>query len=416
MQVPTKPETRATALEIDETTDGAAGALLPAGGVAAADMGTLLAELATEALSGAFGRTVRLASLTTEALGPDGVTTEQGEADLSFTISLEIDGATYPAGLLLLKARTPALLPAFSGIAELVEAETVTRLLQELAEHLTSKLAEASPLSVRLAVVGQGVPPLDGSEGYLRLEHTLISQPAEGAGASAGASDSGDAESTALEVVHLVSIAALQALSGAADAAVGERSPGTPLSGEPISSPSSLDDVPTAVGPRAEPEGVDAGRTPRERSSGPGRDGEAVLEAGVADSPRPAGTYTQGAYTQGGGAAAAPAGGPETGPQIARFQSLDGPSESTSASNLNLLLDVGLRVTVELGRTKLAIKDLLALGPGSVVELDTLAGEPVNILVNDRLIAKGEVVVVDENFGVRVTDIISPQRRLVKTR
>jgi flagellar motor switch protein FliN/FliY len=74
-------------------------------------------------------------------------------------------------------------------------------------------------------------------------------------------------------------------------------------------------------------------------------------------------------------------------------------------------MDVSMRVTVELGRSSLTVEEILELGPGSVVELNKLAGEPVDILVNDRLIARGEVVVVDENFGVRVTEIISPRQR-----
>ena len=79
------------------------------------------------------------------------------------------------------------------------------------------------------------------------------------------------------------------------------------------------------------------------------------------------------------------------------------------AGTLDLILDVAMRVSVELGRSVMTVQELLALGPGSVVELDKLAGEPVDILVNDRLIARGEVVMVDENFGVRVTDILSPR-------
>lgn len=78
---------------------------------------------------------------------------------------------------------------------------------------------------------------------------------------------------------------------------------------------------------------------------------------------------------------------------------------------LDLILDVSLRVSVELGRTVLTVQDVLGLGPGSVVELDKIAGEPVDIFVNDRIIAKGEVVVVDENFGVRVTEIVPTTRR-----
>ena len=81
-----------------------------------------------------------------------------------------------------------------------------------------------------------------------------------------------------------------------------------------------------------------------------------------------------------------------------------------------MLMDIPLQVTVELGRTKRSVKEILELSSGSIIELDKLAGEPVDILVNNRLIAKGEVVVIDENFGVRVTDIVSQSDRLKKLR
>lgn len=80
--------------------------------------------------------------------------------------------------------------------------------------------------------------------------------------------------------------------------------------------------------------------------------------------------------------------------------------------NLDFILDIPLKVTVELGRTQVVIKDLLQLGQGSVLELDKLAGEPLEILVNGKLVAKGEVVVVNEKFGIRLTDIISPVERI----
>lgn len=82
--------------------------------------------------------------------------------------------------------------------------------------------------------------------------------------------------------------------------------------------------------------------------------------------------------------------------------------------NLGMLLDIPLKVTVELGRTKKSIKDILDLSSGSIIELDKLAGEPVDILVNEKLVAEGEVVVIEENFGVRVTDIISQSDRIMK--
>ncbi len=80
--------------------------------------------------------------------------------------------------------------------------------------------------------------------------------------------------------------------------------------------------------------------------------------------------------------------------------------------NLNLILDIPLRVTVELGRTKMPVSELLNLTQGSVIELSKLAGEPMEVLVNDKLIARGEAVVVNEKFGVRLTDIISPAERV----
>ena len=83
------------------------------------------------------------------------------------------------------------------------------------------------------------------------------------------------------------------------------------------------------------------------------------------------------------------------------------------AANIQLLMDVPMQLTVELGRTRMLVKEILSLGEGSIIELDKLAGEPVDLLVNNKLIAKGEVVVIDENFGVRVTDIINPVDRLM---
>ncbi len=80
--------------------------------------------------------------------------------------------------------------------------------------------------------------------------------------------------------------------------------------------------------------------------------------------------------------------------------------------NLDFILDIPLRVSVELGRTKIMVRDLLQLGQGSVVELAKYAGEPLELLVNDKLIARGEVVVVNEKFGIRLTDIISPVERI----
>jgi flagellar motor switch protein FliN/FliY len=89
---------------------------------------------------------------------------------------------------------------------------------------------------------------------------------------------------------------------------------------------------------------------------------------------------------------------------------------SESSRRLDMLLDVPLEVNVELGRTRMTIQDLLQLGPGSVIELDKVAGEALDILVNGRLVARGEAVVVNDKFGVRITDIVSPQERIQRLR
>ncbi len=107
--------------------------------------------------------------------------------------------------------------------------------------------------------------------------------------------------------------------------------------------------------------------------------------------------------------AAASAGSTARPAQFAPLQ----PSNGTPANtNLDMLLGVNLKVTVELGRTRMTIEEILQLGPGSVVELDKLAGEPVDVLINDRLIARGEVVVIDDRFGVRITDVVPPAQRV----
>ncbi len=102
-------------------------------------------------------------------------------------------------------------------------------------------------------------------------------------------------------------------------------------------------------------------------------------------------------------------------PPVARavtFPSLDDGADVPGAGDISLLLDVPLQVTVELGRTQLRIRNVLELVPGSIVELDKLAGEPVDVLVNGKQIARGEVVVIDEEFGVRITDVASQAKRL----
>lgn len=98
--------------------------------------------------------------------------------------------------------------------------------------------------------------------------------------------------------------------------------------------------------------------------------------------------------------------------QSVQFPSLQGAGGVGEQGNIGLLMDVYMEMTVELGRTKKLIREILGMGEGTIIELDKLAGEPVDILVNHKLIAKGEVVVIDENFGVRVTEIVSPMERV----
>ncbi len=96
------------------------------------------------------------------------------------------------------------------------------------------------------------------------------------------------------------------------------------------------------------------------------------------------------------------------------FSDLNDEKLSQSASNIDFLLDIPLEISIELGRTTMLINELLKLGQGSVVELAKFAGETLEVLANQRLIAKGEVVVINDKYGIRLTEIISPMERLVR--
>ncbi len=126
--------------------------------------------------------------------------------------------------------------------------------------------------------------------------------------------------------------------------------------------------------------------------------------AGKSAGSKPAGSFQQGAPPQ-----ATPT---RSGGVVMQQLENEFSGSAKVGGNIALLMDVPLKLTVELGRTTKLVKEILALAPGSVVELDKLAGEAVDILVNEKLIAKGEVVVIDENFGVRITEIINPEERL----
>jgi flagellar motor switch protein FliN len=96
----------------------------------------------------------------------------------------------------------------------------------------------------------------------------------------------------------------------------------------------------------------------------------------------------------------------------ASFQNFSPTVASTAGNDINMILDIPVQLTVELGRTRIPIKHILQLAQGSVVELEALAGEPMDVLVNGYLIAQGEVVVVNEKFGIRLTDIVTPSERM----
>jgi flagellar motor switch protein FliN/FliY len=96
------------------------------------------------------------------------------------------------------------------------------------------------------------------------------------------------------------------------------------------------------------------------------------------------------------------------------FSDLNDKKSSQTASNIDFLLDIPLEITIELGRTKMLINELLKLGQGSVIELEKIAGETMDIFANQRLIAKGEVVVINDKYGIRLTEIISPMERIVR--
>ena len=96
----------------------------------------------------------------------------------------------------------------------------------------------------------------------------------------------------------------------------------------------------------------------------------------------------------------------------AAFTNFAATTSPAAANDINMILDIPVQLTVELGRTRIPIKHILQLAQGSVVELDALAGEPMDVLVNGYLIAQGEVVVVNEKFGIRLTDIVTPSERM----
>ncbi len=103
-------------------------------------------------------------------------------------------------------------------------------------------------------------------------------------------------------------------------------------------------------------------------------------------------------------------------PQAATFPRVQNADVSGASKNIDFILDIPMSVAVYVGSTKMAIRDLLQLAQGSVIELDKLAGEPMEVMVNNKLVARGEVVVVNEKFGIRLTDVISAAERVQQLR
>lgn len=325
-------------------------------------VGRFARDQAAELLGMALGQPVRFGPVTTRPMALSELEAEN-LADVYQLIDVrwEWEGIPFAPILLLPNAQLQTLLPAARGTPDRPDLLDLSNHLRELADHLSTEFAQTLQLPIRLSLPDGAVAAIQehsDQEELLRVEQTL----------SAGTPGA----ETQLTVIHVIPAAALQAIALQA----GE--PDEPDFGAP--SPS---DVAASY----------SGSVPPIASAGSTGGGAATMEDNMT-STQPAGTSVH----------------------PVQFQPFDGDMDGVGSTNLDLLLDVGLRVSVELGRTDLTIKDVLALGPGSVVELDKLAGEPVDILVNDRLIAKGEVVVVDENFGVRVTDIVSPQRRIGKMR
>jgi flagellar motor switch protein FliN len=118
------------------------------------------------------------------------------------------------------------------------------------------------------------------------------------------------------------------------------------------------------------------------------------------------------AETKGSGEVASEVAAPAETVAPAAFTNFSATPPGSAGNDLNMILDIPVQLTVELGRTRIPIKHILQLAQGSVVELETLAGEPMDVLVNGFLIAQGEVVVVNDKFGIRLTDIVTPSERM----
>ncbi|MDR0529562.1 MAG: flagellar motor switch protein FliN [Zoogloeaceae bacterium] len=155
---------------------------------------------------------------------------------------------------------------------------------------------------------------------------------------------------------------------------------------------------------------MDANESPAAENAASGAEGG---EAAISEDDWAAAMAEQEVVDQAPSAAASPP--PAAAKPADIFPSFSAPGGNASVMNeLEIILDIPVQLSVELGRTKITIKNLLQLAHGSVVELDAMAGEPMDVLVNGTLIAQGEVVVVNDKFGIRLTDIITPAERMKK--
>ena len=203
--------------------------------------------------------------------------------------------------------------------------------------------------------------------------------------------------------VGFTTICALDLVRRLGEGATGSAGPSAPVAAAAPPQPAGR-----TAAPGGAPElfGTPTGRTAADVLGTPSPRGQSAGGMGMTAGPT-------GYPTPGGASAGSEAGGAVRPVQFQQFGETGG---GESAGNIDLLMDVNLKVSVQLGRAMMSIREILELGPGFVIELDKLAGEPVDILVNDKPIARGEVVVVDENFGVRVVDIISPAKRVTALR
>ena len=265
--------------------------------------------------------------------------------------SVELVGA--PRRLVLAAAEAPAAAPDGSA----VEATTMVSLVLRAVDEAVAAVAGE----------GLGLGPADGATVAEGADLVALRLRLETAGEPAGALIlAAEAAAVAELAAHVTALRALEAAGAEADAEA---------------------DAGTEAGSDTSATEPAAGSMPAPASAAPGGDG----------GPAPV------------------AGGPAIRP--AAFPDLGGfgapPPSAEPARSIDLLLGVQLQVSVEIGRARLPIREVLALAPGSIVELDKLAGEKADILVNGHPVAQGEVVVVDENFGVRITDVVSRQRRIL---